>query len=559
MLLWGLAMDSVKALKSVVVHETQLPISSYHKTIKEKLRQRPGLAVLDGFMDNALKTVTVPPRRSLKSMFDIQVIHILESGALDGPVKYADGEKKKFEDAVKQGFPEKRVGTFILGEDLSYDMIETLGITFDLPPSYFALHLKDTEAFRSSVYKQPESPDIDLLPSYYGKIPFYSFQLCRYYCFPEGISDIQKTRKESSNVPRAAYHAIGLPNAALRERATVFLKKDSKGRRLAIVLTDRLLKPENPVGYTYPMTAKDLREDELPFDQLTDRTKQVSCRDEILEWLRTIPKQQRLNVFDEETVVAIRPLVGAMTRAVSIFTHECQNYISRIRNAQHDTDFPDDPDFFLYISRRLCRNLEVGRQHIKLDMDLICARAPHLKDELGLDLEFLRAEMASLIARLDTDVQFMASNLALQQAKLVNFLAKVGIIFVPVGTLAGILSIPDPISRLYIFGGITVPMRIDLPQDVKFAIRDASHEKFLPLVKTRTCGEREVFTAIRGFRTMGLTNIEGNNKEETTHNQLSLKAAVLTSQPTRLSHSQIEVQNQKRKENKKKYSLLLKN
>ena len=233
-------------------------------------------------------------------------------------------------------------------------------------------------------------------------------------------------------------------------------------RQEAIILTDRLVKTENPQGYAYPMTAKDLREDHLPSTQLADRTEQVSCREELLEWLRTMPPAERLTVFAEESLVAIRPLSGAMIRAASMFMSECRNYISRIQNAQHDTDFPDDPDFFLYISRRLCRNLEVHRQHIKLNTDLINARAPAIGTELGPDLQFLREEMTTLLAKMDKDVAFLASNLAVQQAKLVNFLAKVGIIFVPVSTTAAILSIPDPVSRYYIFAGINIPMVLGL-------------------------------------------------------------------------------------------------
>ena len=225
-------MIPLQPLKSVIVSVSPSPInpSVYHERIQTQLKQRPGLAVLDGFMNNALRTVQPPPQRSLKNVFDIHVIHVLNDGEVDGPVPH--GDQLTFQSAMKHGLPRERIGTFVLVEDLSYDMIETLGTTFDLPPSFFALHLKDTEPFRSGKFLAPESPDIDLLPSYYAKIPFYSLHMCRYYPVLGGIPELQTLRTKNTNVPRGAYHAERLPNVALRERATVFLKKDSEGRWL---------------------------------------------------------------------------------------------------------------------------------------------------------------------------------------------------------------------------------------------------------------------------------------------------------------------------------------
>ena len=93
-------------------------------------------------------------------------------------------------------------------------------------------------------------------------------------------------------------------------------------------------------------------------------------------------------------------------------------------------------------------------------MRIIRIRAPHLADELGTDIEFLSTDISLLLTRLENDVQFLASNLSTEQAKLVNILAKVGILFVPVTTAAAVLSIPGPRSRFVVFGAVAVPVLV---------------------------------------------------------------------------------------------------
>ena len=105
----------------------------------------------------------------------------------------------------------------------------------------------------------------------------------------------------------------------------------------------------------------------------------------------------------------------------------------------------------------MSRSIDSHRLDLESNQRIIRTRAPHLADELCKDLEILHAEMSLFLMRLENDVQYSASILSIEQTKLVNNLAKIGILFVPMTTVAAVLSIPDPRNRFAIFGAVTVP------------------------------------------------------------------------------------------------------
>ena len=176
---------------------------------------------------------------------------MLSSGKAQDPQRCSD--QKELNRIVDFDAPTNRISTFIFVEDLSYDVIEHLGITYDLPPEFFALHVRETESYRTGVWAPRRSPDINWLSSYIAGAPFYSFKLRRYYYFPGGIKEVQKLRSTATNgehsdcsaqiiiltkinmqVPRAVWFNDGLPNSGVVERVTIYTMKDSEGRDIGI-------------------------------------------------------------------------------------------------------------------------------------------------------------------------------------------------------------------------------------------------------------------------------------------------------------------------------------
>ena len=167
---------------------------TYHQRIKSRRKTDPRLTFLDNFLDRAIQFL---PASEKKSRFDIEVVHILESGAVHGPVSCND--KKDFDQAIGLGAPKDRIGTVILVEDILYDVIEHLGITYNIPPEFFVLHLRNTEDYQTGIYIPTHSPEIELLSSYFANAPFYSLQLQRYYPLPGGVEELHMLRKTKTN------------------------------------------------------------------------------------------------------------------------------------------------------------------------------------------------------------------------------------------------------------------------------------------------------------------------------------------------------------------------
>ena len=211
------------------------------------------------------------------------------------------------------------------------------------------------------------------------------------------------------------------------------------------------------------MTSDDLLEGTLahaPFNSNLDRSLQVPLRTEVILYLLRLPPSTTRNLFSPKNAPLFLspPLIQAMACFAAMLLADVRTAIRRISQPQCTEFLPNNPEFVVYISRRLRQILETHRRELEVNMRIIRVRAPDLADELNTDIESLAAEMSLLLTRLENDVQFLASNLSVQQARLVNVLANVGILFVPVSTVAAVLSVPDSRGRFVVFGAVTVPV-----------------------------------------------------------------------------------------------------
>ena len=213
------------------------------------------------------------------------------------------------------------------------------------------------------------------------------------------------------------------------------------------------------------MTSHDLLEETVslsPSNIHLDHSLQVPIRKEILSYLLSLPPSTAATIFSPQStpLLLITPLIRTIACFSTMLLTDIRWINHRIMLPLPDDNLHHDTDLAMYISRRLCRTLEVHRYLMEDNMRIIRIRAPHLADELGTDNEFLSADISLLLTRLENDVQFLASMLSTEQAKLVNILAKVGILFVPVTTVAAVLSIQGPRSRFVIFGAVAIPVLV---------------------------------------------------------------------------------------------------
>ncbi|KAH0538895.1 hypothetical protein FGG08_004551 [Glutinoglossum americanum] len=435
------------------------PLPPYRRRIKSRLLQSPGLATLDLFMSKGAESPLFLERMH---KFNIDVIHILRSGEVCAPIRCRT--KDKFDTAISSEVPPNRISTFILAKDLSHIMIETLGTRFNLAPEYFALHLRGIQPFQTGEWRPLMFPELDLLPSYYLKAPFYSVEIYRSYYFPGGLPEIIELRRSETNLPRGAYVAEGLENGAVQERASVYQTKLGD-IDFGIILTDRLLKEERPIaGVDTILHFEDQDPDKnlspTPSnqrDQPTYKNKQLSCRKEVVGWLQKLSVTESAALFHQAEPLAVCPLVRVSAAQSSLFLFEARNNLNRIFNKQHDHKFPDDPKFCLHITRRLHKHLYIYRQHLEQNIQVIAAKSVDGTNEPAItqDIVFLRQEMDSLLRRVEEDVKFLAFNMSIHQAELVNYLTKIAILFIPVSTIAAVFAIPGPGLRFAIFGAVT--------------------------------------------------------------------------------------------------------
>jgi len=182
-----------------------VPPSDYiDQYVGPKLKHQPWLDSLNEFLDPNEKSFAVPLHHRM-SAFDVDLIHISESGVVDAPIKYKD--VAKFKQAIRS-MDKERGGALVIAEDLSRAIIDTLGMQYNLEPEFFACHLLGTESFRTGDWESPtvrfppRAPNV--LPDYVRKAPFYCVEFRRPYHFPRGFKEIVELRSKKTSTPRGA-------------------------------------------------------------------------------------------------------------------------------------------------------------------------------------------------------------------------------------------------------------------------------------------------------------------------------------------------------------------
>lgn len=211
-----------------------VPPSEYHNQyVTPKLKHKPWLGILNEFLDPEEKSFSVPLHHRM-SAFNIDVIHISKSGEVDVPVKCKDAVE--FKQAISKTDKEQG-GTLIIAEDLSREMIDALGIQYNLEPEFFACHLLGTESFRTGTWESPlvrrppRAPNV--LPNYIRKAPFYTVELRRPYHFLGGFREIVNTRSKETCTPRGALMLKHTMNDAfVFEKISVYKRENSNFGRL---------------------------------------------------------------------------------------------------------------------------------------------------------------------------------------------------------------------------------------------------------------------------------------------------------------------------------------
>lgn len=169
-----------------------------------KLKHRPWLDSLNEFLDPSEKSFAVPLDYRLMA-FDVEVMHISESGEVDAPIKCKDAVA--FKQAIDRADKE-RGGTLVIAEDLSRALIDTLSMQYSLEPEFFACHLLGTESFRTGIWESPTEQPLprapNFLPDYVRKAPFYTMEFRRPYYFSGGFKELVDLRSKETSTPRPA-------------------------------------------------------------------------------------------------------------------------------------------------------------------------------------------------------------------------------------------------------------------------------------------------------------------------------------------------------------------
>jgi hypothetical protein len=201
---------------SSTVNDGPKGLAPYHAMISDRLEEMPGLTILDQLMQ----------QRPTNGSFNIQILHVLESGELFPPKTLECCSTPEEFHHTFSGAPLNRIGSFVLVDNISAEVVETLGSRFNLRPEFFATYLRETQNFREGRFRPSKYCELEVLPSYYREAPFYSLELCRPYPFPGGLEEIAEMRRSINNA-RGFYLMRGLEGASARERVSVYETKTS--------------------------------------------------------------------------------------------------------------------------------------------------------------------------------------------------------------------------------------------------------------------------------------------------------------------------------------------
>ncbi|KAH0541377.1 hypothetical protein FGG08_004141 [Glutinoglossum americanum] len=417
----------------------------YHGKAIDKLSGIPGLAILDQFMR------AKSPLSLEKSSFKVDVLHVLRSKVKPTSCCTHEG----FRVALKEAHPDL-IGIFVLVDGITPEVVETLGSDLDLCHEFFALHLRGTQCFREGKFRRPKYLELEVLPSYFRKAPFYCLEICRPYPFRGGLREVEKVRESKTNTARGCYELKSLKDVSMRERVSVYETETPDHKPVGIILSDRLLKREIPETGVDTLTAFSHNYPEGTREGL-DRGVQVSCGEEVRLWLEGLDLEGREDVFKTlEEPLAIRPLLHITAVMNSWFLAQARLQLTRISRSQHDGQFPSNADFGLNeLAQLLHTCLYFHLKHLKSVIRVVKAkrgRQDGNHDELLDDIYDLRDDMEALLERVQHDVNYLAS-------KQISLLTKVGVVFVPLSIAAAVLAIPGPWYRLVIwaaFAGFSI-------------------------------------------------------------------------------------------------------
>lgn len=219
--------------------------SEYHRRfIEDNLQRRPWLDILHQFMSPNAEGFAVNPKRRMLH-FDIKVVHISKSGGIESLIKCLT--PTDFDHAIRGEEGIERNGTLIIAKDISQAMIDSLGMSYELEPEFFACHLEGTESFsmghwQSPTVRLPARAPI-LLPDCLRNAPFYTAQYRRPYHIRGGKEEVLKLRSSVTNTARGA-HILSddSPDIFVSEKISVYHKPDSDIGKLDCLTIGIMLK-----------------------------------------------------------------------------------------------------------------------------------------------------------------------------------------------------------------------------------------------------------------------------------------------------------------------------
>jgi hypothetical protein len=190
----------------------------------------------------------------------------------------------------------------------------------------------------------------------------------------------------------------------------------------------------------------------------TCRFEQLSCRKELVAWLRRLKPEEVKALFDDHEPLALRPVLKIIERASATFLEHARQIIDRIATGHCDNKFPDSIPFFLTVSRSLYRHIHDQKMLLSDNMRIASLRgSEESMAEQIQDFKYLIEDMGNELRALEEDVRFIVSVASIKEGKVVGLVSKLAFYFLPLSLLATILTISDDNLRFYILAGLSVP------------------------------------------------------------------------------------------------------
>jgi hypothetical protein len=188
------------------------------------------------------------------------------------------------------------------------------------------------------------------------------------------------------------------------------------------------------------------------------RRNQVSCREELVQWLQQLKPQDAKALFNDHEPLAIRLVLKTVERASATYLAYARYITGRVVTGHYDEQFPDSIPFFLKVLRSLHWEIYDQQKVLRLALRVASLRASEQIAEQIQDLKFLMEDMEVVLKSVEEDVRFLVAAASIREGKIVGWVSKFASLFLPVSLLANILAISDPgYTRFAILGGLSVP------------------------------------------------------------------------------------------------------